>query len=36
VPEGTARLRLTPMASHEDGEIDALGLALADVLARRA
>lgn len=36
VPEGTARLRLTPMASHEDTEIDALVAALTDVLARRA
>lgn len=33
VPEGTARLRLTPMATHEPGEIDALADALAEVLA---
>ncbi len=31
VPEGTARLRLTPMATHESEEIDALVAALADV-----
>jgi 8-amino-7-oxononanoate synthase len=32
VPEGTARLRLTPMATHRDGEIDALADALGEVL----
>jgi glycine C-acetyltransferase len=31
VPEGTARLRLTPMATHEDAEIDALADAVAEV-----
>jgi 8-amino-7-oxononanoate synthase len=36
VPEGTARLRLTPMASHADAEIDALVAALADALAQQA
>ena len=36
VPEGTARLRLTPMASHTDDEIDALVDALSDALARHA
>jgi glycine C-acetyltransferase len=36
VPEGTARLRLTPMASHGDAEIDALVAAVADALARPA
>ncbi len=29
VPEGSARLRITPMASHEDSEIDALADAIA-------
>jgi 7-keto-8-aminopelargonate synthetase-like enzyme len=28
VPEGTARLRLTPMATHSDAEIDALAAAV--------
>ncbi|MCH7752602.1 MAG: aminotransferase class I/II-fold pyridoxal phosphate-dependent enzyme [Planctomycetes bacterium] len=32
VPEGTARLRLTPMATHETSEIDAVADAVADVL----
>jgi glycine C-acetyltransferase len=36
VPEGTARLRLTPMATHEDAEIDALVEAVAGALARHA
>ncbi|MEM7409932.1 MAG: 8-amino-7-oxononanoate synthase [Myxococcota bacterium] len=35
VPEGTARLRITPMATHTDGEIDALADAVADEIARR-
>jgi glycine C-acetyltransferase len=36
VPEGTARLRLTPMATHRDDEIDAVADAVADeVLASR-
>jgi 8-amino-7-oxononanoate synthase len=30
VPEGTARLRLTPMATHTEAEIDALADAVAD------
>jgi 8-amino-7-oxononanoate synthase len=34
VPEGTARLRLTPMATHAEGEIDALADAVAEELAR--
>ncbi len=34
VPEGTARLRLTPMATHTDEEIDALAHAVAEELAR--
>ncbi len=34
VPEGTARLRLTPMATHADDEIDALADAVAEELAR--
>jgi 8-amino-7-oxononanoate synthase len=33
VPEGTARLRITPMATHEPDEIDALADALAEALA---
>jgi 7-keto-8-aminopelargonate synthetase-like enzyme len=32
VPEGTARLRITPMATHADAEIDALALAVAEEL----
>lgn len=31
VPDGTARLRLTPMATHEDDEIDALADAVVEV-----
>ncbi len=34
VPEGTARLRITPMATHEPSEIDALAAAIAEELAR--
>jgi glycine C-acetyltransferase len=34
VPEGTARLRLTPMATHREDEIDALADAVADEVAR--
>jgi 7-keto-8-aminopelargonate synthetase-like enzyme len=30
VPVGTARLRITPMATHRDDEIDALADAVAD------
>jgi 7-keto-8-aminopelargonate synthetase-like enzyme len=33
VPEGTARLRITPMATHREDEIDALADAVAEVLA---
>ena len=33
VPEGTARLRVTPMATHSDEEIDALTAAIAEELA---
>jgi 7-keto-8-aminopelargonate synthetase-like enzyme len=36
VPEGTARLRLTPMATHSVDEIDALVDALADEFATAA
>ena len=36
VPEGTARLRITPMATHGDEEIDALVEALAEEVARLA
>jgi 8-amino-7-oxononanoate synthase len=36
VPEGTARLRLTPMATHAAEEIDALADAAAEELARAA
>lgn len=35
VPEGTARLRITPMASHRDEEIDALADNLAELLRER-
>jgi 8-amino-7-oxononanoate synthase len=34
VPEGTARLRITPMATHEAAEIDALCDAVAQEIAR--
>jgi len=33
VPEGTARLRLTPMATHRSDEVDALVAAVAEVYA---
>jgi glycine C-acetyltransferase/8-amino-7-oxononanoate synthase len=36
VPEGAARLRITPMASHETSEIDALCDALAREMVRTA
>ena len=36
VPEGTARLRITPMATHADAEIDALAAAVAEELAAHA
>jgi 7-keto-8-aminopelargonate synthetase-like enzyme len=36
VPEGTARLRITPMATHREAEIDALADALAEALAAPA
>jgi len=36
VPVGTARLRLTPMASHADDEIDALADAIGKALEREA
>jgi glycine C-acetyltransferase len=36
VPVGTARLRVTPMATHRDEEIDALALAIAEELALEA
>jgi 8-amino-7-oxononanoate synthase len=32
VPEGTARLRITPMATHEETEIDAFADALVDLV----
>jgi 8-amino-7-oxononanoate synthase len=32
VPEGTARLRITPMATHEESELDGLAGAIADAL----
>jgi glycine C-acetyltransferase len=35
VPEGTARLRLTPMATHTESEIEALGDAIAEELPAR-
>lgn len=34
VPDGTARLRITPMSSHSPDEIDALADAVAEELAR--
>ena len=34
VPEGTARLRLTPMATHREDEIDAVADAVADEVVR--
>lgn len=34
VPEGSARLRITPMATHEPDEIDALADAIARAIAR--
>ncbi len=34
VPEGSARLRITPMATHSDGELDALAEAVALELSR--
>jgi 8-amino-7-oxononanoate synthase len=34
VPEGSARLRLTPMATHREEEIDALADAVAEEVAR--
>ena len=34
VPRGTARLRITPMATHSTAEIDALAEAVAEQLAR--
>jgi len=36
VPEGTARLRLTAMATHQTDEIDALAAAVADEVQRSA
>jgi 8-amino-7-oxononanoate synthase len=36
VPEGTARLRITPMATHKESEIDAFATALADALRDQA
>jgi 8-amino-7-oxononanoate synthase len=36
VPEGTARLRITPMASHTTEEVDALADAVAEELGRWA
>jgi glycine C-acetyltransferase len=33
VPEGTARLRITPMATHREAELDGLADAIAEVLA---
>jgi 8-amino-7-oxononanoate synthase len=36
VPEGTARLRLTPMATHSDAEIDFVAEAVADEVERVA
>lgn len=36
VPTGTARLRITPMATHSENDIDALADCLADIMSRRA
>ena len=36
VPEGTARLRLTPMATHREEEIDALATAVVEEAARES
>ncbi len=36
VPEGTARLRITPMATHRDQELDALADAIAEELPASA
>ncbi len=36
VPAGTARLRITPMATHSEREIDALADCLADIMSHRA
>ena len=33
VPRGSARLRITPMATHEESEIDAFAKAIIDTLA---
>ena len=33
VPHGTARLRITPMATHTDAEIDGLASAIAELVA---
>ena len=34
VPEGSARLRLTPMATHREEEIDALAGVVAEEVSR--
>ncbi len=36
VPVGTARLRITPMATHEPGDLDALAQAIAEELSTAA
>ena len=36
VPEGTARLRITPMATHSEAEIDEFVDVLVEILGRRA
>ena len=36
VPEGTARLRITAMASHSEAEIDALAQAVAEEIVASA
>ena len=35
VPRGRARLRITPMASHDESEIDGLADAIVDSIAER-
>jgi len=34
VPEGTARLRITPMATHDENEIDAFVEVLIELIAK--
>ena len=36
VPEGSARLRLTPMATHSEDDLDALARAIVETIAHAA